>query len=1223
MESNAAPTTDEAALIDGRYRIEGLLGEGGMGCVYAVVDELSQARLALKRLSSGASPAATALFQREYHTLVQLQHPCIVRALDYGVDARGPYYTMERLGGVDLRKVAPLPWRESCTVLRDLASALGLVHSRRLLHRDINHKNARYLAGERTRLLDFGALASFGVAAERIGMAAFMSPEAYHGQPLGPRSDLYALGGVAYWLLTGRLAHDARRTAELPGLWRKALPSPAVLGVPLPAALDALVMQLLSLQALGRPGSAAEVMDRLAEIAELERGDPHQAARSYLANPRLVGRGRELERVERVLRLGLRPPAPVTPASARTGGFAPVNARSTSRTRRSALHPVRGMSDSLLWVSGEAGLGRSRLLHELALQAKLQGARVAWVSAASLSGRPHSTLHALVEALIGQEPELLELLDPAARTLFEQLRSVTGPRSEPPVAHAMAITSDHRPRLHAVLVEWLLLVAESRGLAVVIDDVHRVDDDSAALLGALSARVDDGRLVLAVSWSGSEGGSSRALHATFERATKLPLEGLDALAVQELVTSVFSNATYSRRLATWAHRVGEGNPLHCMQLVGHLVDSGLARYDHSGWTLPDDPRIHELPAGLKEVYAARVAGLSPPALELARVLALHDSPARVERIARLAGGLSGAGLYGALAELTDAGIVYGDGKSYLMAHKPIAEALGAGSSDGQRASLHRRIAEALLAETPQGLEERFEVAYHLLHAGADTQAMELIDQLVRHTELVPAIGPRTGDVLERALLACERDRRPLADRVRIRLALVIGGTFYDARLLRHVDVVLEQLRQASGIARAAQLDPGLSHGERLQIAMRELSEQAGAGADQSLHPLEAIVLLATLILYLVQVYASRADVPAVAKLLESSVFHAALGGVGELVHDNVRAALENLSGYDQRAHARFSRVVEGLDRAIENRGAGFDVAPLKRWRATLYGVVGSSALYTDPAQSLRWADLAEGEGALIPAWRVRYLAGLMRMDHDLIALAEERLDVLTPASLMGWEHGGWFLTMQGGICAMLADALTLKALVDKLKTVVEEYPGYADWLALYRGYLAILRGETKSAEQALRATLGGQSRQSGPARQALVALARLLSNAGRHAEALELCDAYATGMQSREVFGLERNGYLAVRARALGGVGRGQEARQLIEEALSESERYTALLQFDRLIDAGMLGLLLQDEVMLHGAARKAGAIARSSGMPGLTVRYAALEKAVQSAGQRLSAPPV
>jgi hypothetical protein len=1219
------PTPDEAALIDGRYRIEGLLGEGGMGCVYAVVDELSGAKLALKRLSPGASPTVTALFQREYHTLVQLQHPCIVHALDYGVEPRGPYYTMERLGGLDLRKVAPLPWREGCGVLRDLASALALVHSRRLLHRDVNHKNVRYIEGERARLLDFGALSSFGVAAERVGMAAFMSPEAYHGQPLGPRSDLFALGGVAYWLLTGRLAYDALRSADLPALWRRTLPSPAQLGVALPSALDALVMQLLSLQALGRPGSAAEVMDRLAEIANLERGDPHQAARSYLANPRLVGRTRELERLDRVLRLGLRPPAPLQPSSARTGGFAPVNARSTNRVRRGAPQFGRGVSDSVLWVGGEHGMGRSRLLYELALQAKLQGARVAWVSAAALSGRPHSTLHALADALIGQEPELIELLDPARRALIDELLPRTGRRSEPPGATVMGFNGEHRPRLHAALVEWLMLVAEGRGLVVVVDDVQRVDEDSMAFLAALAASVDDGRVVLALASSGLNATASRALHVTHERATKLVLEGLDAVATQELITSVFGNATYSRRLAVWAHRVSAGNPLHCMQLVGHLVDAGLARYDHGGWTLPDDPEAHDLPVGLKDVYAARVAALSPMALELGRILALHDSPAPVERIARLASAPGGAELFGALAELTDAAIVDSDGKIYRVAHAPLAEALTVDLHDAPRAALHRRIAEALRAEHPRDLEERFEVAYHLLHGGADAAAMELIGELVRHTELVPAIGVRSCAVLERALVLCERDGRPLGDGVRIRLALVIGGTFYDPDLLRHVDAVLDQLRQASGVARAMQLDPTLPRGQRIRIGLREAFEaHAAAAGSGQLTPVEALVLLSTLILYLVHVYASRADVPAAARLLETTEALVGLGSLTDLVHENILAAVENMSGYDQRAHERFSRVIAGLDQAIAAAAPDADTAPLRRWRSTLFGVVASSALYSDPAESLRWADLADGAGAAIPAWRVRYLAGLMQIDHELIARAEERLDALTPPSLFGWEHGGWFLTHHGGILAMLGEAALLKEAVDRLQMVTGEHPGYAGWLGLHRGYLAVLRGERDAAERAFRDTLAlDETRQSSPARQALVGLARLLTAAGRHAEALELCDAHAARMQTGEVWGIERNTYLAVRARALGGLGKRAEARALMDSALADAERYGALLHFDRLIDAGMLGLLLQEDVLVQRPGRQAGVIARNAAIPGLMLRYAVLEQLAQAAGHRLSNPPL
>ena len=76
----------------------------------------------------------------------------------FGIDAAGPYYTMELLEGSDLRESAPLPWTEVCALLRDVAAALALLHSRRLLHRDISPRNVYRVRGGRTKLIDFGAM---------------------------------------------------------------------------------------------------------------------------------------------------------------------------------------------------------------------------------------------------------------------------------------------------------------------------------------------------------------------------------------------------------------------------------------------------------------------------------------------------------------------------------------------------------------------------------------------------------------------------------------------------------------------------------------------------------------------------------------------------------------------------------------------------------------------------------------------------------------------------------------------------------------------------------------------------------------------------------------------------------------------------------------------------------------------------------------------------------
>src|SRR4029077_2650159 len=140
------------ASIAGRYRVEKMLGRGGMGIVYRVLGERTHKHLALKR-SSPREPEKRAhygaLLEREYHTLAQLAHPHIIEVFDCGVDPRGPYYTMELLDGNDLQKVARLPWQSACVALHDVASALAMLHSRGLLHRDVSMRNVQWTANAR------------------------------------------------------------------------------------------------------------------------------------------------------------------------------------------------------------------------------------------------------------------------------------------------------------------------------------------------------------------------------------------------------------------------------------------------------------------------------------------------------------------------------------------------------------------------------------------------------------------------------------------------------------------------------------------------------------------------------------------------------------------------------------------------------------------------------------------------------------------------------------------------------------------------------------------------------------------------------------------------------------------------------------------------------------------------------------------------------------------
>src|SRR4051812_3272630 len=102
-------------IIAKRYRVERLVGSGGTAEVYEVMDGVSGARVALKRLNvdEASGDYGAVMFAREYNVLAQLSHPLIIRAFDYGIDGKVPYYTMELLSGENLRDLTPLGWRDT------------------------------------------------------------------------------------------------------------------------------------------------------------------------------------------------------------------------------------------------------------------------------------------------------------------------------------------------------------------------------------------------------------------------------------------------------------------------------------------------------------------------------------------------------------------------------------------------------------------------------------------------------------------------------------------------------------------------------------------------------------------------------------------------------------------------------------------------------------------------------------------------------------------------------------------------------------------------------------------------------------------------------------------------------------------------------------------------------------------------------------------------------
>ena len=204
-------------VLAGAWRIEALVGEGGMGSVYRAVDLKLGREVAVKLLSGAllASPAFVRRFEHESRLLARLEHPSIVPIYAVGQEEAQPFFVMKHLRGESLRarlRGAPFSAPELLVLVTDLCSALDYVHGRGLVHRDIKPSNIFLGEDGRVTLLDFGIsrdLSEETRSGFSLGTPAYMSPEQLTGQDVGPAADLYSLGVVIFELLTGTLPFHA------------------------------------------------------------------------------------------------------------------------------------------------------------------------------------------------------------------------------------------------------------------------------------------------------------------------------------------------------------------------------------------------------------------------------------------------------------------------------------------------------------------------------------------------------------------------------------------------------------------------------------------------------------------------------------------------------------------------------------------------------------------------------------------------------------------------------------------------------------------------------------------------------------------------------------------------------------------------------------------------------------------------------------------------------
>lgn len=301
--------------IDDRYEIIAVLGSGGMGHVYRARRIRLGDEVAIKvmQTSHSAPPESRERFLRESRACAQLRHPNIVGILDFDFDASNqPFMVMELLSGPSLREEieleAPMPPARVAAILEPVAAALQLAHDRGITHRDLKPANIvvhRYESGERVyKVIDFGLAAMKAASDETrltdpamfLGTLAYAAPEQVRGDAVTPATDVYALGVIAYEMLTGARPFDAGNRVTLINQMLTVRPvSPAVHRSGLSETIDLAVMRALAKDPLERWRSAADFVNALRDAgggAEPERAAGGGGLLSRYELGGLVGRGR-------------------------------------------------------------------------------------------------------------------------------------------------------------------------------------------------------------------------------------------------------------------------------------------------------------------------------------------------------------------------------------------------------------------------------------------------------------------------------------------------------------------------------------------------------------------------------------------------------------------------------------------------------------------------------------------------------------------------------------------------------------------------------------------------------------------------------------------------------------------------------------------------------------------------------------------------------------------
>jgi eukaryotic-like serine/threonine-protein kinase len=666
-----------------RYVVVDQIGEGGMGLVRRVRDQLTGEICAMKIIPR---TSGVAKLRSEFLALARIAHDNIVRVRDYGVTEAGhDYFTMDYVEGPPLfDAVASIDDPKFYPLIGGILRALAFLHARGVVHADIKPSNILVDGGalateplRAARLVDFGLAAAITdpAAATSRGTFPYAAPEVYAGR-LDARSDLYAFGVVLYELTTGAKPYMGDNTAEVLVAQRRSPPAdPREKRADIPAGLAELILGLLDPMPNARPQTADEVLARLNDIGGTSFAIDDSRPLVDISGA-LVGRDRDLSDLDE---------------------------------RLEAARHGRG---GVVLISGEEGIGKSRLMAELKLRTQLAGGAAYAASVAARTGLPFAGIGELVRGLLadaGIQHRRSDALAPLFGTQVE------ADRLDPGTRYALA----------EAVAEVVLEAAAEQPLLIEIDDVQDADLGAFELLTYLARSVQAGSILLVLALRRSAAPASKRWRSTpipaygaptsasrqaiaqqlTELVTALPagrhieLPPLDGTSVHRLVENAFGSEI-ARELAADLHRSSGGNPAHAAHALQALVERGTIARERGRWILKEELPSIPMPADAVAAACARATALPARTQDVLYAASVLGARFRRDVLAELAG-RSVDEVMTALMDAAEARLVGADigaGWFYFVHHE-VAAALYSELDPDERDAHHRRAAQILTSRS--------------------------------------------------------------------------------------------------------------------------------------------------------------------------------------------------------------------------------------------------------------------------------------------------------------------------------------------------------------------------------------------------------------------------------------------------------------------------------------------------------------------------------------------